>query len=347
MFETSETCDPTMFEVLLSAIFSRESESGPTPCEAPDGLTTSACGLEAHLAKDSAPPVSSEASTISVTFGPPSIDWSTMCDLPSCSENKLPRRSSLDPLEVRLASMDLTASMGAIAKRETRNAEAWIDLVQADLEGSGYAVGIQATPAACVGAPHIRLRTYFVGHALGLADMHGDGWPEKRERIAQAGYDGSKRDCPSSRLVDRVGARLEGQRRHGDGGRGRQVSTGPIAPSSEPRSISPRTTRGEPERRPGPTNGFWGDADWLRCRDGKWRPTLAGSFPLVDGSAFRVDSGGPFAGRSRKEMLKGAGNAIVAEHAAAFIQTYMEARDQLVRGGRIGNRPFRNIEDDI
>lgn len=120
MFETSETCDPTMFEVLLSAIFSLESESGHMPCEAPDGLTTNAYGLEAPLAKGSAPPVSSEASTISVTFGPPSIDWSTMCDLPSCSENKSPRRSSLDPLEVRLASMDLTASMGEIAKRETR-----------------------------------------------------------------------------------------------------------------------------------------------------------------------------------------------------------------------------------
>lgn len=59
------------------------------------------------------------------------------------------------------------------------------------------------------------------------------------------------------------------------------------------------------------TNGFWADADWLYCRDGKWRPVESGTFPLVDGAAARV-------GR-----LRGYGNAIVAPVAVAFIESYL------------------------
>jgi DNA (cytosine-5)-methyltransferase 1 len=77
--------------------------------------------------------------------------------------------------------------------------------------------------------------------------------------------------------------------------------------------------------RPGPTNGFWRDADWLGCRDGKWRPVEPGSFPLVDGSAFRLGSGSPFEGKSRQGLLKGFGNAIVAPQATEFIRAVMGA----------------------
>lgn len=63
--------------------------------------------------------------------------------------------------------------------------------------------------------------------------------------------------------------------------------------------------------RPGPVNGFWRDADWLHCRDGKWRPVRPGSFPLADGVPARV-------GR-----LRAYGNAINIEAAAAFIKSYM------------------------
>jgi DNA (cytosine-5)-methyltransferase 1 len=59
---------------------------------------------------------------------------------------------------------------------------------------------------------------------------------------------------------------------------------------------------------PGPTNGLWGDADWLFCRDGKWRPVEPGTFPLAHGAPARV-------GR-----LRGYGNALNAEAATAFVQ---------------------------
>ena len=64
--------------------------------------------------------------------------------------------------------------------------------------------------------------------------------------------------------------------------------------------------------RPGPTNGIWRDADWLFCRDGKWRPVEPGTFPLAHGAPARV-------GR-----LRAYGNAIVAPVAQAWIEAVME-----------------------
>jgi DNA (cytosine-5)-methyltransferase 1 len=62
--------------------------------------------------------------------------------------------------------------------------------------------------------------------------------------------------------------------------------------------------------RAGPTDGHWPDADWLFCRDGKWRPVEPGTFPLVNGTPARM-------GR-----LRGYGNGIVATQAAEFIKAY-------------------------
>ncbi len=62
----------------------------------------------------------------------------------------------------------------------------------------------------------------------------------------------------------------------------------------------------------GPTNGIWRDADWLFCRDGKWRPVEPGTFPLAHGATSRV-------GR-----LRAYGNAINAEAARVFIEVMME-----------------------
>jgi len=60
-------------------------------------------------------------------------------------------------------------------------------------------------------------------------------------------------------------------------------------------------------------HGGWADADWLFCRDGKWRPVEPGTFPLAHGVSARV-------GR-----LRGYGNAIVPQAAAAFVTAFTQA----------------------
>ncbi|HFZ2063439.1 TPA: DNA cytosine methyltransferase [Enterobacter cloacae] len=80
--------------------------------------------------------------------------------------------------------------------------------------------------------------------------------------------------------------------------------------------------------RPLEVNGFWRDADWLLCRDDKWRPVEPGTFPLVDGAAARLGRVEPWVARvassNRVGRLKGYGNAINAQAAAEFVRAYME-----------------------
>jgi len=145
----------------------------------------------------------------------------------------------------------------------SKDAEPWLDLVSADLEGMGYAIGAVPFPSAGVGAPHIRDRLYWVGHT----------------------------DHP----------RLEGL------GWGHQATSGQWQGSI--RSVAPSGESCDPQA----TNGQWRDADWLHCRDKKWRPVEPGTFPLAHGAPSRV-------GR-----LRAYGNALNAEAAHAFIQAYLES----------------------
>lgn len=74
---------------------------------------------------------------------------------------------------------------------------------------------------------------------------------------------------------------------------------------------------------PRPPDSFWDACDWIFCRDNRWRPIEPGSFPLVDGTAFYVGSGGPYEGMSRAGMLRGYGNAVVLPVARAFIEAVL------------------------
>ncbi len=204
---------------------------------------------------------------------------------------------------------------------------AWLDLVQADLEGAGYASGAVDTCAAGFGAPHIRQRLYWVAHT---AQQQHD-WSGARGQ-------GRRVEHPDSRavggLADPAGTRpLPGalgaihRREEGAGSRNAELKRSrPAIGMADPDDAGPqgwvsgRDSAGERavgaggvdhQGQSGPVNGLWSTADWLFCRDGKWRPVEPGASPLANGAPARV-------GR-----LRGYGNAITLGQSQAFIEAYL------------------------
>ncbi|HFH3763206.1 TPA: DNA cytosine methyltransferase [Pseudomonas aeruginosa] len=179
----------------------------------------------------------------------------------------------------------------------SKDAEPWLDLVQADLEAMEYAFGAVAFPSAGVGAPHIRDRTYWVGHAVGkgLEKRIGNRRMAGRKTGTFQGQATERTGVHPGRLADLYSERCREARQ------GELSGERPEWAECDSDSI-----------RPGPVNGLWADADWIFCRDGKWRPVEPGTFPLAHGAPSRV-------GR-----LRAYGNAINAEAATQFIAAYME-----------------------
>lgn len=70
----------------------------------------------------------------------------------------------------------------------SKDADAWIDLVHADMEGMGYAFGCVPFAAAGVGAPQARERTSWVADTYGTGlQGHGQsGWKHGAQRWADA-----------------------------------------------------------------------------------------------------------------------------------------------------------------
>lgn len=75
----------------------------------------------------------------------------------------------------------------------------------------------------------------------------------------------------------------------------------------------------QPSRTPGFVNGFWKDAQWIPCIDGKARPAPVEPllFPLAAGIANRVG------------LLRGAGNALCSPQTQGFIEAYLEVEREL------------------
>lgn len=224
------------------------------------------------------------------------------------------------------------------------NANAWFDLVQADLEGMGYAFGLVPFTSASIGAPHIRERAYWVANASSEYESSAGN---------ETGITARFRSSSTDRLANTGGERLnrvDSLLQREESGRvtksvlevARNSVTGGMGYTDNSRlerHIRDESAAGR-ERATGSAtapgvhmralevNGFWRDADWLLCRDGKWRPVEPGTFPLVDGASARlgrVESGvARVASSNRVGRLKGYGNAINAQAAAEFIRAYME-----------------------
>ncbi len=129
------------------------------------------------------------------------------------------------------------------------------------------------------------------------ADLEGEGYAVGAVDTCAAGYGAPHIRQRLYWVADGELARLEGYERHGGNG-------------NEPGRIGADATRSIAAR--GATNGFWADAEWLPCRDGKARPTEPGTFPLAHGATQRV-------GR-----LRAYGNCIVAPQAAEFVRAFLE-----------------------
>ena len=249
------------------------------------------------------------------------------------------------------------AVFGKSAKRVGGEPEwAWVDDLSDRLEAARYAVGASDIPAAGVGAPHIRQRTFF--GAVRLADASGKGSPHRGSGEAQpvtgktggatermAKPHGGQRDGVADgqgRVNDRAatgwqqgdgepersgaGERLEhppgnGRQQRGaePSGRGLDAGCGPERLAS----AGPSST----------DHGGWDNVDWLFCRDEKWRPVKSSVQRLADGLPGGVVPCGDFVPASyplaqstkaarRVMRLRGYGNAIVPQAAALFIKAF-------------------------
>jgi DNA (cytosine-5)-methyltransferase 1 len=239
---------------------------------------------------------------------------------------------------------------------------AWLDGVCADLEASGYAFGAAdlcaagigeknhpLIQAACqsldemadsldrvgrsldadelrdvaaylggviVGPPHIRQRLWWV------ADADINGRDQGRAGIATARDDGLVGNGRIGRLANAKNNRASIDVREGRnepdairsgiaGGLGLAQTEGSQIPVTQELSRAGRGGEGGGLERP----GTWSDFDLVPCRDGKTRRIESGVSPLAHGIPGRV------------AQLRGLGNAIVPQVAAAFIKAYMSTEE--------------------
>jgi DNA (cytosine-5)-methyltransferase 1 len=175
------------------------------------------------------------------------------------------------------------------------------------MEGTGYSVWPFDLCAAGFGAPHIRQRLYFVADTAGVRrlqrrnpetiEVQGER-PQRAGEYAEPEFSGEFQGRPEGLCRfgvaqgDTNDERPQGRRLSAE--RARKLFTGQAGVA-----------------------GFWADADWLWCRDQKYRPVEPGTFPLADESPAPV-------GR-----LRGYGNALVAEQATEFIAAYRSSLSHL------------------
>lgn len=190
----------------------------------------------------------------------------------------------------------------------------WLSGVFADLERMGYQRAGADLCAAGVGAPHIRQRLYWVAKCDEWQRVVFAGECDEDGNCSVYGIDYAACGCPgptqddefeyseqdgimfARRMVNMQQQRpqgFDGPSVHGSqSGRVREKPIGSIAEA-----------------------GFWSDANFIQCRDGKTRriPTEPAFFPLAHGISARV------------VRMRGYGNAIVPQVAAEFIQATNEA----------------------
>lgn len=178
----------------------------------------------------------------------------------------------------------------------------WLDRLCDDLEREGYAVGPCGLPGPCVGAFDIRGRLWFVADAGGERRQQNTGGASGDE-----GPNGRQQDGDHVIASDGAIGRMGHAEYFGLHGR-RQFQR-----SDETRDWGGEAVRGVGGQQATErcATGFWANAEWIACLDGKARAIEPGTWPLAYGVSARM-------GR-----LRGYGNAIKPQVAQVFIEAYM------------------------
>jgi DNA (cytosine-5)-methyltransferase 1 len=213
----------------------------------------------------------------------------------------------------------------------------WLDLVFADLEAEGYACGAAVLPACGVGAPHIRNRVWFVADANGVDAFHkrqgeapstDEGAEPRGAELRSAGHCAARGVADAERgATERRGHDVAGPPGDVEGeARERQRLRADAGPSGVLGGLADAVRPGWAEGRPwagdgsaagsGIAGGFWSDAEWVPCSDGKARPAQSRFQPLAHGV------------QRRPSKLRAYGNAIVPQVAAEFVAAFAEVRPQ-------------------
>jgi DNA (cytosine-5)-methyltransferase 1 len=178
----------------------------------------------------------------------------------------------------------------------------WLAAVRGGLEILRYDVGASDLPACGVGAPHVRQRLWWMANdARQRCQQRRENASGSRERTNAPQKRSRPRECGDVGMVHRE---LE-------------HANAPGLPLCEQDLLCGAWRSTERRAIEQPSHSPWANLEWLKCTDGKTRPTQPGLFPLADGVPARV-------GR-----LRAYGNAIVPQVAAAFIGTGIEVSENL------------------
>ena len=219
----------------------------------------------------------------------------------------------------------------------------WLDLVSADMEGEGYAIGSVVLGAHSLRAHHIRQRLYFVAESDsergcwwqsgGSQESGGSGQTNLLENSGGFGWGGGSERC------DEIGSGkcAESQVEIEGSGPVDLLGDSECSEATRFRKYGGEVLPIEKTKGSGCAGAsFWSDCAWLPCRDGKWRATESTIVRLADGVSDRLG----FVRHEDREILnpliketqnrvgrlKGYGNAIVPQVAAEFIRAYMDTK---------------------
>lgn len=288
---------------LSSAISSRESGSGATPLERLDGQMILPFGQAPAPARVSVQAGSGEASPIIVTYGPHGSGSSGSHALSMCLASRL--RLGTDSLgstlfrltwkeRVTPSGRRIPALRGTVRRCSARGFTSWPRPRANDAEKRG---NVTDNPRNGM----VTAANLTVWNRPQATDYHGGAANRVLDR-SQSHH--GRRNSDLALLVGLGpprGGGLQGIGTEGDA-EGREAAERSAALSS------------------GAVRGFWTNAEWISCRDGRLRPIEPGTFPLAHGIANRVGK------------LRGYGDALCAEQAKGFIGAYLRLRREGFRG---------------